>query len=495
MAKAPESSAPAVEILTPGTQPVAWVTPTRAMWAAFICFCAALGTSYMWVNPLFVAAGLTALLGLIFVFCYPILGVLAYIGFEYTRLALLFPFLQAVQPGKVIVIITFVAWVLQGLRTRSFHMLWDRVGLVWVLWLLLALVSIPGSLSPKYAWAGVLDLARFVAVYLLLVNVIDSWRKWNVVVWLLLILNFKLSQFQIRSYMHGVGFTDNRESFINQGVGVGVHGFFSNSNDFGVAMCVILPLAVYMMLATKNKLLKLAAGLMGGAFLASILYTSSRGAALGLAVMGLVYWIMSRQKFLMGVAVALLLVGYWIVAPPELESRFHSGMDYEQDRSATQRLEAWKGGLRMMAAHPLTGVGMSNFRANIEVDPRANLAARYSHSNWIQAGSELGVFAIFLFLWVLWIAFQRNRETRALLAGRNGRAEQMKLFTYALDISMVGFIVTGTFTAMLYYPFMYVNLALIVALHAIALKETAAQSQAADPIPKLSSPREAALVT
>lgn len=197
----------------------------------------------------------------------------------------------------------------------------------------------------------------------------------------------------------------------------------------------------------------------------------------------------------MGVAVAVLLVGYWIVAPPELESRFHSGMDYEQDRSATQRLEAWKGGLRMIAAHPLTGVGMSNFRQNIEADPKATLAARYSHSNWIQAGSELGIFAIALFLWVLWIAFERNRETRQLLAGRSGRADQMRAFTYGLDISMVGFIVTGTFTAMLYYPFLYVNLALIVALHAIAQKETAAQSQAAAPIPKLENPQEAALVT
>lgn len=454
-----------------------------------------LGASFLWVDPRLVAAGLTAVLGLILVFCYPILGVLAYIGFEYTRLALLFPILQAIQPGKVIVVITFIAWVLQCLRTRSFTMLWDRVGLVWVLWVLLAIVSVPGSMSPRFAWDGVLDLARFVAVYLLLVNVIDSWPKWNVVVWLLLILNFKLSQFQIRSYLQGVGFTDNRESFINQGVGVGVHGFFSNSNDFGVAMCVILPLAVYMVMATKSKLLRVAAAVMAGAFMVSILYTSSRGAALGLAVMGLAFWLRNKRKLLMGVAVAVLLGGYWIVAPPELESRFHSGMDYEQDRSATQRLEAWKGGLRMMAEHPLTGVGMSNFRQNIEADPKAVLAARYSHSNWIQAGSELGVFAIVLFLWVLYIAFQRNRETRALLAGRGGRAEQMAAFTHALDISMVGFIVTGTFTAMLYYPFMYVNLALIVALHAIAKKETAAQWKAAVPIPKLEDPREAALVT
>jgi O-antigen ligase len=346
-----------------------------------------------------------------------------------------------------------------------------------------------------FAWIGVLDLARFVAVYLLLVNLIDSWPKWNIVVWLLLLLNFKLSQFQIRSYLQGVGFTDNRESFINQGVGVGVHGFFSNSNDFGVAMCVILPLAVYMVMASKSWLLRVAAALMSGAFMMSILYTSSRGAALGMAVMGLFFWFRSRQKALMGLAVAIILAGYWIVAPPELESRFHSGMDYEQDRSATQRIEAWKGGLRMMAAHPLTGVGMSNFRANIEVDPKASLAARYSHSNWIQAGSELGVFAVVLFLWVLWIAFERNRETRRLLAGRGGRAKQMSMFTYALDISMVGFIVTGTFTAMLYYPFQFVNLALIVSLHAIAKKETAALSEAAVPVEKLESPREAALAT
>jgi len=449
----------------------------------------------MWLDPLWIVAALVGLMGLYLVISYPIMGVLAYIGFEYTRLALLLPALQKLQPGKVIVVITFVSFVLQSLRSRSFTMIWDRVGLVWLLWLALALCSIPGSISTKLAWNGVLDLARFVAVYLLLVNVIDSWPKWSAVVWLLLLLNFKLSQFQIRSYQHGVGFTDDRESFINQGVGVGVHGFFSNSNDFGVAMCVIVPLAVYMVMASKSKLLRAAALVMSGAFMASILYTSSRGAALGLAVMGLAYWLKSRRKLFMGIAVAVLLAGYWIVAPPELESRFHSGVDYEQDRSATQRLEAWKGGLRMMVEHPLAGVGMSNFRPNIEADPKAVGAARYSHSNWIQAGSELGVFAILLFLWVLYIAFERNRETRQILAGRGGRAKQMTAFTHALDISMVGFIVTGTFTAMLYYPFMYVNLALIVSLHAIALKETAAQSQAAVPIPKLESPREAALVT
>jgi O-antigen ligase len=123
--------------------------------------------------------------------------------------------------------------------------------------------------------------------------------------------------------------------------------------------------------------------------------------------------------------------------------------------------------MHMLKEHPLTGVGIGNFRPNALAGSPDYKGARTPHSNWVEAGSELGIPGLVLYVWLLYLAFKRNRETRtrADILGHEGR--YVKAFSHALDISMVGFVVAGTFTAILYYPFVFMNLALIISLREI----------------------------
>ena len=69
---------------------------------------------------------------------------------------------------------------------------------------------------------------------------------------------------------------------------------------------------------------------------------------------------------------------------------------------------------------------------------------------------------------VVYIGFRRNYETRKIY--REAKLEEPWIlnFAFALDMSMLSFVVGGAFLTILYFPHLYVVLGLIIALNQIA---------------------------
>jgi probable O-glycosylation ligase (exosortase A-associated) len=287
-----------------------------------------------------------------------------------------------------------------------------------------------------------------------------------------LLLNLKLSQFQLRSYAYGLATSTDADWFIIQGVGAGSTSFLSNATDFGAAMCVVAPFAFYLTKLANPRWLR-AVGLVSTAmFVLSIVRTGSRGAALGLIAMAAVFWFKSRQKLTVAFAVVGLLIGVWIITPQASKERFISATNYQQDRTASSRLDFWKAGIGMFLSHPITGVGIYNFRFAYVAG--GGDVAIVPHSIFIQAASELGVPGISILFALLILMFRRNWETRRLATGDSHDARFLRGFADALDISLVGFIVSGTFLTILYYPHIFVLLAMTISLNQIARRQAAA---------------------
>jgi probable O-glycosylation ligase (exosortase A-associated) len=444
----------------------------------FILFSLLCGIGFLFFSPLLVFAAATLLiLSLLMIYC-PYLGILVYLVVEYARIPAMFPSLQALQMGKIVVIVTGLIWILRSVFTRKLKFVYDPLNWIMAIWAFIVIGSSFFAVNSTLATQGVIDFLKWIIIYFLIINLVDTLPKWRWFMWSLLLLNFKLSQFQIRQFMAGYEMASSPGRFITEGVGAGSSGFFGNAGDFGVAMCVVAPLAFYLVRAVKSKGLKAGGIVFFSAFVYSILRCGSRGAALALFVMALFFWLRTPKKLQSGVVILLFMIGFWASAPEAWKERFVSAAEYQQDVTASQRLRLWGAGLRMSADSPLLGVGINNFGTNYASRyhaPDEGGIAWAPHNIFVQAVSELGVLGLFSLLTAMFLVFQRNRLTRRLSSENNLKDAWIPHFANALDLSLMGYIVSGFFLTVLYYPHLYVIMTLSISLNQIARKQVVAE--------------------
>jgi probable O-glycosylation ligase (exosortase A-associated) len=444
----------------------------------FILFSSLCGIGFLFFSPLLVFAAATLLiLSLLMIYC-PYLGILVYLVVEYARIPAMFPSLQALQMGKIVVIVTGLIWILRSVFTRKLKFVYDPLNWIMAIWAFIVIGSSFFAVNSTLATQGVIDFLKWIIIYFLIINLVDTLPKWRWFMWSLLLLNFKLSQFQIRQFMAGYEMASSPGRFITEGVGAGSSGFFGNAGDFGVAMCVVAPLAFYLVRAVKSKGLKAGGIVFFSAFVYSILRCGSRGAALALFVMALFFCLRTPKKLQSGVVILLFMIGFWASAPEAWKERFVSAAEYQKDVTASQRLRLWGAGLRMSADSPLLGVGINNFGTNYASRyhaPDEEGIAWAPHNIFVQAVSELGVLGLFSLLTVMFLVFQRNRLTRRLSSENNLKDAWIAHFANALDLSLMGYIVSGFFLTVLYYPHLYVIMTLSISLNQIARKQVVAE--------------------
>ncbi|MDB4915879.1 MAG: Lipid core - O-antigen ligase, partial [Gemmatimonadetes bacterium] len=91
------------------------------------------------------------------------------------------------------------------------------------------------------------------------------------------------------------------------------------------------------------------------------------------------------------------------------------------------------------------------------------------HNIFIQCMAELGYVGLFVFLLLIFATLKMNRQTRKIArAGPGPPDEFVAEMANGLDAAMVGFLVSGFFITVLYYPYFWINLALTTALNTAA---------------------------
>ena len=149
---------------------------------------------------------------------------------------------------------------------------------------------------------------------------------------------------------------------------------------------------------------------------------NSRGASVGLAVGLVCMWFMSKSKVWSSVMVLVLVIIIVIAAPTAYWMRLGTILTYQEDASATKRLQLWDQAIALTHENPLLGIGPDNF---------IYYATNSQHDAYLQVASEAGMPALMLYIaWLvsgLWSALKARRlssphpgETRYLWAVSNG---------------------------------------------------------------------------
>jgi O-antigen ligase len=400
-------------------------------------------------------------------------GIVAYLVIEYTRLAEMFPILRPLQPAKLAVAVS----ALGLLFSPRPHV--PRSARATIVYFVLGCFLLAGILSasfanyPDAAWEQVLDIFRWCVVAFLIPRAVTSSWRMRLFTFVYLLLNLKLGQFAIRGYASLRAMGVDEQYMAVHGIGAGSTGFFGNAGDFGVAMCVVWPLAAAMFTVETKRWRKYVFALCFVVFLGAVVITGSRGAMLAAAVVSVVTFIRSSKKILGIVMMLVVLAAFFTIMSGASKARMQSALDPDHDATAADRIEKWKFGLRQFGAHPFLGLGPANFAPEYVAEhggSERGLMAWAPHSIYLQGLAELGILGCIPLLMLFLLPFRLNAKTRKLFKSLG--AEKTRRFEYqlalGLDLAMVAYLVSGAFLTVLYYPHLWFILGLSTALYTLS---------------------------
>lgn len=252
--------------------------------------------------------------------------------------------------------------------------------------------------------------------------------------------------------------------------------FLSDNNAFGLALNMCLPLLFFLAREEKNRWMRIALRVTFAATVLGVLLTYSRGALLGLGVVLAAIILKTRHKVLaLGLAAATAFFVF-AAAPDAWTTRMGGFMQGNLDASAEQRLVSWGTSWRFSHDYPIAG-GSFDVLPNVDVfqryQPRPlplGFLSSGPHSIYFQLLADQGFVGLGLFLlmigacfWTLW----RIRVT----ARKVPSAGYLQSYASMVEISILGFMVSGAFLGFVYLDVIYEMIGATVVLKMLLRRE------------------------
>jgi putative inorganic carbon (HCO3(-)) transporter len=400
----------------------------------------------------------------------------AYLMFEYVRPQSVYTGLAIFPWSTATMMATGVAWLASGGTRRITS---PANGFLMLYTFVVVLSSINAYL-PEWSFSQIDTYFLWLVAYALIIHIVTTERRMLLLILAFVLFNLKMSLFATRAWA-SVGF-----AFRDWGTG-GAPGWFQNSGEFGIEMCVFFPIVTYLALGLRPYLPRwkfLALLGVAGTSLVGMVASSSRGALLGGAAV--MVFMLARSKYKMRALVAGIVVAtvlFFSIPAEQMQRLSESGTD----RTSVQRIIYWKHGIEMANDFPLLGVGYGNWLPYYSEHFSGRV--QVCHNIFVQAASELGYSGLLAFLLLIGCTFVLNGRSRALAkrAGPQGRLTYY--LALGLDGALIGFVVSGSFVTVLYYPYFWINLAMTVALNTVARHlPVTAPGRVADQLPLPEAP-------
>lgn len=317
-------------------------------------------------------------------------------------------------------------WLWRRRTPRPFASAQARAFLIFFLLALVSFCTIP-ALGPRSMMLVYTSNLLFLVTTLILVRSVERLR------WTLLAATGSMtlaSLYMIREWLAGSALYG---SSYRPGYVVG------DPNYFTASVLVLLPFAFYVITERKVRWERLFCLVAVALTLWAVMLSASRGGFFGLLAAVLYLIARSRRRGRNLIAVGILLAVAMALAPDTPVQRLLHPTG--GDRQSTQnRLITWRAGLRMFAAHPLTGVGLDNFKAELpRFTPPGTDIDFLAHNTYVEMAATLGLPGVLAFLALLGFTFFSLRRSRR--EARRSGAEWVYLTAAGLEAGLAGFAV------------------------------------------------------
>jgi probable O-glycosylation ligase (exosortase A-associated) len=207
--------------------------------------------------------------------------------------------------------------------------------------------------------------------------------------------------------------------------------------------------------------------LLGAVFLTAvaIIGTHSRGALLGIVAMGALLWLKSRQKIMLTLLIIAFIPFVMDFMPQSWFQKMETIETYEEDSSAMGRIEAWRFAISLAKSHPIMGGGFEAFTPRVWAiySPDPGSTSRAAHSIYFQTLGEHGYVGLFIFLMLMFLTWQSAAWVNRMVRHRKDLVWASDL-SLMLQVSLVGYAVSGAFLSLANFDLFYHLIAIIVVL-------------------------------
>jgi putative inorganic carbon (HCO3(-)) transporter len=257
------------------------------------------------------------------------------------------------------------------------------------------------------------------------------------------------------------------------GGGEGLRGptnsFITDNNTLALALVTATPLLVYLVTQVETVWQRRAVlGVAGMTTLAAI-GSYSRGALLGVLAMGFFLWLKSSHKLKTGLAFLLLLPIVFLNMPDAWTGRMETIQTYDQDASATGRINAWLFAVRIANEFPLGG-GHNVFVRHMFM-LYAPEPERYAdaHSIYFQVLGEQGYFGLVIFL-SLFVASWRLGSRLIRFCKDKPDLGWAMMLARMCQVSIIGYLTAGAFLTLAMYDLIYYVITILVVLDKVLIR-------------------------
>jgi putative inorganic carbon (HCO3(-)) transporter len=385
-----------------------------------------------------------------------------YLFFEYFRPQTIYPAIDILPWAKVMVILAAIGTFASKESVPSAAPLAKYFwGLVFAVFCSCIFAEFPGT-----AFSNINAVLNWLIIYYLFVRIVTTKFRFFVVMFLIMLASFKMSQHAAISWA-ARGF-----AFARWGV-AGTPGFFGNAADLGVQMLIVLPLSIAIIrnyYSSWGFLKKLIIVFFPITVVMAIIATGERNTLLGLASMGLVTAFAAKRRFKNMILISALGLCLIAVMPRALLDRFDTA---GKDTTSQARLMYWKRGIQFFEEHPLLGIGYHNWVPYyVKYYPAEALTGKtqqVAHSTPIQILAELGLLG---FIFYYGLAFKTILlNSRLIKSSRPNQERIWKDVSYALNIGLIGFLTSSIFITVTFYPFLFIQASLTASLRNMLLRE------------------------
>jgi putative inorganic carbon (HCO3(-)) transporter len=355
---------------------------------------------------------------------------------------------------------------------------WNReLVLIAVLMVYFSLTSMV-AWAPDFAWMQWLKVFKIVLMTVLATMFIYGKERIRL---LMLTIVFSIGFYGVKSF-----FWVLRSGGLNRVEGPA--GTFMDGNTFlGLAFNMVIPLMIFMAREEQKPWLKRTLYVMAAMTVLSTIFTYSRGAFIGLALIIPLMYLRSQQKVLAACILIPAMLAAPFVLPDQISERADLIENYEGDKSAIQRLQSWAVAWNIAKDRPLTGAGFE-FEYGDPVRWYAYAEQKYlwattypraAHSIYFQVLGQHGIVAALLYMGLLLGTLASLGRSKTFASTRS-ELSWIAIYSSGMQIAIVGYMVSGAFLSSAYFDlgWLFFALSAVLAREIRELKETSRGVQA-----------------
>lgn len=228
--------------------------------------------------------------------------------------------------------------------------------------------------SPDFSIAleGFRAIVQYMLWYFVVIQILRGEKNAKTVTTFFVIVVGFLALHGIYQYIIGVempaGWVDQNEA----GVRTRVYSIFTSPNAFGSLLTLASPMAISLAVVNENKRGKAIFAFIALCMMASLVFTSSRGAWIGFALAIGIYVLIKDKRLIIPCIIGAVLL---VVAVPSVGNRISYMLSPEYIESSLRggRLVRWLTGLKIFSDNPIFGVGLGHFGGAVAMNHELRL--------------------------------------------------------------------------------------------------------------------------